>query len=199
MIGEEKYLTALVDNPQLIAGVVERITDCFLELNLAYLSYCGKYIDIYYLGSDFGIQDSMFISGEMFREFFKPHLKRLVDQAKEFGLPVMYHTCGAVSGIIGDLIECGVDILDPVQVSAAGMDVENLAARFRNRIAFHGAISTQTTLPFASVQEVRREVIRTIETLGPLRLIVAPDQDLIGDVPTANIEAMFEAVREYRV
>ena len=199
MIGEEKYLAALVDSLELIVGVVERITDCFLELNRAYLSHCGKYIDIYYLGSDFGIQDSMFISREMFREFFKPHLKRLVSQAKEFDLPVMYHTCGAVSEIIGDLIECGVDILDPVQVSAAGMDMENLAARFKNKIAFHGAVSTQTTLPFASVQEVRREVIRTIETLGPLRLIVAPDQELIGDVPTANIEAMFEAVREYRI
>jgi len=198
MIGEENYLASLLSNPELIARLVERITDCFLELNKAYLSECGRYVDIYYLGSDFGTQNSMFISREMFCEFFKPHLKRLTDQAKGFALPVMYHTCGAVSQIIGDLIECGVDILDPVQVSAAGMRAENLAARFKNRIAFHGGISTQTILPHASPEEVRREVIRTIETLGPLKLIAAPDHEIIWDVPTENIEVMFETIKEYK-
>jgi uroporphyrinogen decarboxylase len=199
MVGEEKYLVSLVENPELIHRLVERITDCFLQLNQAYLSKCGKYLDIYYLGSDFGTQDSMFISREMFREFFKPHLKRLIAQAKGFALPVMYHTCGAVSEIIPDLIECGVDILDPVQVSATGMSADNLAACFKNKIAFHGAISTQTTLPFAATEEVRQQVIRTIETLGPLRLIVAPDQELIGDIPTRNIEVMYQTVRDFKL
>ena len=199
MVGEEKYLVSLVENPELIRRLVARITDCFLELNQAYLSKCSKYLDIYYLGSDFGTQDSMFISREMFREFFKPHLKKLCRQAKEFDLPVMYHTCGAVSDIIPDLIECGVDILDPVQVSAAGMSPENLAASFKGKIAFHGGISIQKTLPFAAAEEVRREVIHTIETLGPLRLIVAPDQELIGDIPTRNIEMMYQTVRDYKI
>jgi len=199
MLGEEKYLVSLVDNPELIAPLVERITDCFLELNQTYLSKCSRYLDICFLGSDFGTQDSMFISREMFCRFFKHHLKRLCRQAKEFDLPVMYHTCGAVGEIIPDLIECGVDVLDPVQVSAAGMSPENLAASFKGKIAFHGGISTQTTLPFAAAEEVRREVIRTIETLGPLRLIVAPDQELIGDIPTGNIEVMYQAVRDYKI
>jgi len=199
MMGEENYLASLVDNPELVYRLVERITDCFLELNQAYLSECSKYIDIYFLGSDFGTQNSMFISREMFCKFFKPHLKRLIAQAKGFALPVMYHTCGAVSEIIGDLIECGVDILDSVQVSAAGMRAENLAARFKNRIAFHGGISTQTTLPYASPKVVREEVIRTISTLGPLKLIAAPDHEMIGDIPTGNIEAMFKTIKEYKL
>lgn len=199
MMGEENYLASLVDNPELIARLVERITDCFLELNKAYLSECSKYIDIYFLGSDFGTQNSMFISREMFCTFFKPHLKRLIAQAKGFALPVMYHTCGAVSEIIPELIECGVDILDPVQVSAAGMRAENLAARFKSKIAFHGGISTQTTLPYASPEEVRQQVIQTIETLGPLRLIAAPDQEMIGDIPTGNIEMMFRTIKEYKL
>jgi len=118
MMGEENYLVSLISNPELISGLVDRITDCFLELNEAYLTACGRYLDLYYFGSDFGIQDSMFISRDMFRRFFKPNLKRLADQAKGFGLKVMYHTCGAVGDIIPDLIECDVDVLDPVQVSA---------------------------------------------------------------------------------
>ncbi|MEA2062694.1 MAG: uroporphyrinogen decarboxylase family protein [Gemmatimonadota bacterium] len=199
MMGEENYLVSLVSNPDLISRLVERITDCFLELNEAYLSECSRYIDIYYFGSDFGTQNSLFISREMFCEFFKPHLKRLTAHAKGFGLPVMFHTCGAVSEIIPDLIECGVDILDPVQVSAADMAPENLARKFKEKIAFHGGISTQTTLPNESPEVVREEVIRTISALGPLRYIVAPDQEMIGDIPTENIEVMFETIRKHKI
>ena len=79
------------------------------------------------------------------------------------------------------------------------MRAENLAARFKNKIAFHGGISTQTTLPYASPEEVREVVIRTIETLGPLKLSAAPDQEMIGDIPTGNIEMMFRTIKEYKL
>ena len=79
------------------------------------------------------------------------------------------------------------------------MSSDNLAACFKNKIAFHGGISIQTTLPFAAAEEVRRELIHTIETLGPLKLIVAPDQELIGDIPTGNIEVMYQTVRDWKI
>ena len=176
---------------------MERITDCYLALNDAYLGRCAKYLDVYYFGSDFGTQDSMFISREMFFRLFKPAIKRVADQAKGYGLKVMYHTCGAVSGIISDLAECCVDVLDPVQVSACGMSAPELAVEYKGKICFHGGIGTQRTLPGCSPEEVEREVHKTIETLGPLGYVVSPDQDLISDVPTANIEAVFRAVREH--
>ena len=199
MLGEEDYLMALLVNPGLISALVERLTDCYLELDRAYLDTCGKYLDVLVLSSDFGTQDSLFISPEMFRAFFKPNLKRLAGLGKSYGLKVFYHTCGAVVPLIPDLIDCGIDILDPVQVSAAGMSPENLARSFKGRIAFHGGISTQTTLPKARPEEVREEVRRTISTLGPLGYIVCPDQDLMGDIPTVNIEALYQAAREYKL
>jgi uroporphyrinogen decarboxylase len=199
MMGEEKYLLSMVENPQLISTLVERITDCFMEMNEVYLSACGSYLDLYYFGSDFGTQNSMFISREMFQRFYKPQLKRLADQAKSFGLKVMFHTCGAVSGIIPDLIECGVDVLDPVQVSTSGMSPESLAPAFKGEIAFHGGISTQTTLPCKSPEEIRLEIIDTIETLGPSGYIAAPDQDMLGDIPAENIEAMYNTLKEYKL
>jgi uroporphyrinogen decarboxylase len=107
----------------------------------------------------------------------------------------MFHTCGAVSEIIPDLIECGIDVLDPVQASAAGMAPESLAARFRGRIAFHGGISTQTLLPHGTPGAVRAEVRRTIAALGPTGYICGPDQWMMADIPVENMMAMYEAVR----
>jgi len=199
MLGEEDYLVALLADPELVSALVARLTDCFLELNQAYLTACAQYLDIYYFGSDFGTQNSLFVSPGMFRTFYKPHMKRLADQARAFGLRVMYHTCGSVHPIIDDLIDCGIEILDPVQVSASGMSAPELAARFKGRIAFHGGISTQGVLPEGRPEDVRQAVIETIKTLGPDSYIVAPDQDLMADVPTENIEALFAAVREMRL
>ena len=193
ILGEETFFVSLYDDPEYVHELVARITDYFLETNKQYLDHCGKYIDIYYFGSDFGTQRDLFISPEHFRVFFKPHMKRITQQAKGYGLPVMFHTCGNVTDIIDDLIECGIDVLDPVQVSADNMSPENLT-RFKGRIAFNGGISTQTTLPFGTPEDVRTEVTNLIKTLGPDKLIVAPDQEMIGDVPTENIAALYETV-----
>jgi len=141
----------------------------------------------------------MFVSPAMFRRVFKPHLARLASQAKGFGLKVMFHTCGAISPIIPDLVECGIDVLDPVQVSARSMDPASLDARHKGTIAFHGGISTQTTLPFGTPEQVRQEVESTIATLGPLGYISGPDQHMIGDVPFENIVAMYEAICAYQL
>jgi uroporphyrinogen decarboxylase len=197
LMGEEDFLLATIENPALVAAVIDRLTQSYLEMNRAYLSATRGLIDVYYFGSDLGTQRSMFISPEMCRQFIIPAIGRLARQAKEFGLPVMYHTCGSVAGIVDDLIACGVDVLDPVQVSALGMEPAGLAERFKGRIAFHGGISTQTTLPNGTREEVREIVHRTIRALGPTGYIAGPDQEMIGQVPLVNIEAMCQAVRDF--
>jgi uroporphyrinogen decarboxylase len=194
IMGEENLLISLISNPELVTRLIERLTDFYIETNEVYFQACSRYIDVFYFGSDFGTQNSMFISKEMFNRFFKSSFKRLVEHAKGFGLKVMYHTCGAVTSIINDLIDCGIDILDPVQVSAAGMEPGLLAKDFKGRIVFHGGVSTQTTLPFGTPEEVQEEVARLINTLGPTGLIAAPDQDMIGDIPLENIEMMFRTI-----
>ena len=197
LLGEETFLVALYEEPEYIRAFLARLTESYLDVNRVYLEKCAKYLDLFYFGSDFGTQRCLFISPAHFREFFKPCLARLVKQAKDFGLPVMYHTCGNVSDIVGDLAEIGVDILDPVQVSANGMTPEELR-RFKGKIGFCGGVSTQDVLPFGSPEDVRRAFRRLVQTLGPEGLIAAPDQDMIGDVPTENVAALFDpALRGY--
>ena len=112
----------------------------------------------------------------------------------------MYHTCGAIREIIPDFIEIGVDILDPVQAAATGMDLAELKREFGRDICLHGGISTQTVLPFMSAAEVRDEVRRTLDIMMPGGgYILVPDQSLQPDVPLENIVAMYEAGREYGV
>lgn len=151
LLGEETFFITMFEKPDYIRSLVDRITDFYLEINKTYLDACHGEIDVYYYGSDFGTQRSLFISPEHFRAFFKPNLKRIADQAKGYNLPVMFHTCGCVKDIIPDLIDCGIDILDPIQVSAEGMSPENLI-EFKGKIAFNGGVSTQTTLPFGSAE-----------------------------------------------
>jgi uroporphyrinogen decarboxylase len=198
-MGEERFLVALHEEPALVERIIERVAGSFLRINERFFQSCAPLVDIFYFGSDFGTQLSMFIGPEHFRRYFKPHMKRLVDHAKGFGQKVMFHTCGAVAPIVDDLIDIGVDALDPVQVSAAGMGPAELAGRFKGRIAFHGGISTQTTLPRGSPADVRSGVRETIRHLGPSGLIVGPDQDMIGDIPTGNVLAMYEAARAFPV
>ncbi|MBW7996479.1 MAG: hypothetical protein FVQ81_07930 [Candidatus Glassbacteria bacterium] len=198
MVGEEDFLAGLATDPELIACLVERVTKCYLEINEVYFSRCAADLDVFYFGSDFGTQNSMFVSREMFREIFMPSIASICEQARNSGLIVMYHSCGSISGIISDLIDCGVDILDPVQASAEGMDPQRLKKMFGGKIGFHGGISTQTLMPSATPEEVEQVVSHTIGSLGPLGYIIAPDQDLMEDVPTANIEAIYRAVANYR-
>jgi uroporphyrinogen decarboxylase len=196
-MGEAKFLMAMLDEPELIAHVVEKATESCLDLNAAIFSRAAADLDVFYFGSDFGTQQSMFISGAAYRQFFKEPMRRLVTQAKEYGLPVMFHTCGAVRELIPDFIDIGLDMLDPIQASATGMAPTALAPLFKGQIAFHGGVSTQTTLPHGTPDQVRAETTAAIDALGPSGYLCGPDQELIGDTPVENIVAMYEAIHRY--
>jgi len=198
LLGEETFFIAMMEEPEYVKALVDRVTDFYLDMNKAYLDLCRPYIDVYYFGIDLGTQRGLFISKEHFQTFFKENMTRVTKQAKEYGLPVMFHSCGSVAEIIPDLIDCGIDILDPVQVCAAGMEPASLA-KYRGQIGFHGGISTQTTLPFGTPQEVAEQTQSLIELLGPNRLIVSPDQDMLGEIPLENVKALFDTVAAYRV
>lgn len=196
-MGEPEFLMAMLDRPGLIARIVEKAADCYLGINQAIFSTCADSLDVFYFGSDFGTQRALFISREAFLRFFRPHLTRLARQAKGYGLKVMFHTCGAVSEIIPDLVACGIDVLDPVQVSASSMEPARLAREYLGKLAFHGGISTQTLLPRATPAQVRAAVRETILALAPSGYICGPDQWMMADVPTENMMAMYEAIRTY--
>jgi len=198
-MGESRFLMAMLDDPGLIEYVVQRAVDSYCDVNDAIFSRGAADLDVFYFGSDFGMQQSLFISRQSFLRFFKPHFRRLAQQAKRYGLKVMFHTCGAVSEIIPDLVECGIDLLDPVQVSAREMEPALLATRFKGQISFRGGISTQTVLPRGTAAEVRSTVRATIEALGPTGYIAGPDQKMLPDIPVENVLAMYEAIGDYQV
>lgn len=191
LLGEERFLCSLYDEPELAQTLITRVTDMYIAWNEAYLNACGKYIDIYYFGSDFGTQGSMFISEKHYEQFFKEDMRRIVESAKKYVKTAMFHTCGAVFDIIPHLIDIGVDILDPVQADAHKMSPEILAESYKGKICFHGAVSTQTTLPFGTSEDVSAQVANIVKTLGPSGIIIGPDQDMIGSVPIENIDAMY--------
>jgi uroporphyrinogen decarboxylase len=149
------------------------------------------------VADDVGTQEGLMVSREMFREFFAPRLSRLVDLAHSHGAKLLFHSCGAIRPLVEDIIEIGVDILDPLQAAAKGMEPEALKADFGDRLCLHGGICTQHLLPEGSPEDVRSEVRRRIGILGDGGgYILAPCHVVQTDVPTENVLAMVdEAVR----
>jgi uroporphyrinogen decarboxylase len=149
------------------------------------------------LHRDLGTQRGLFFSPEMFRTFIKPRLQKLIDMTHRHGVKFLFHSCGAIRPLIEDLIEIGVDILDPLQAAAAGMEPQALKDAYGGDICLQGGICTQYLLPRSTPEEVRKEVRRRVEILGAGGgYILAPCHVLQTDVPTENILAMCEAALE---
>ena len=131
----------------------------------------------------------------MYRRYLLPNQIRMAELARSFGIHVMYHTDGAARVFLPDLIDrVGIEILNPIQWRCPGMERERLVADFGDRIVFHGSIDNQQTLPFGSVDDVRREVRESVDIYSNARWICAPCHNLQPISPTANIVAMYETI-----
>ncbi|MCD4669192.1 MAG: hypothetical protein K8S14_01965 [Actinomycetia bacterium] len=194
MCGFENFLLNTALNPELVDTLVDKMTEVYLELNNAYFSELKGKIDIWFFGNDFGSQDGLLLSAEMWHRFFFRNIKELADLAHSHGAKVMMHSCGGISEIIPYLIDAGIDILDPVQVTARGMEPEILAEKFKGKIVFHGGIDTQNLLPNGTIEEIKSSSAKTINLLGDNGgYIFAPSQILGPDIPVENIIAMYSA------
>lgn len=166
-----------------------------VEFELAYYEKMfeagqGK-IDILRPHDDYGTQISLLFSVDMWREFFQENTKKLVDLTHRHKAFYMQHSCGAVRPIIPELIQCGVDVIEPLQ-KLEGLLPEQLDASFHGRVAFHGGIDTQSVLPFGTAEAVRQETENYVDTLGRQGgYILMASQTLEDDVPIANIEALY--------
>ena len=159
----------------------------------AFFEATKGYLDIAYFGNDFGTQRGLLISPELFDKFMRPALRRFYALAHDYNLRVMQHSCGAIADIIPWLIEDGVDIIDPVQSSCSGMDLETLYRNFGMRVSFHGGVCTQSLLPFKSVDEVRQTVRKYREiTKGNGHYFLTGSQEYMADIPLENILAVYE-------
>ncbi len=189
----ENLMLDLVLRPEMVHFLLDKFTAFYCEDVTRAFEATGGGIELYCEWSDFGTQRGLQMSVAMFREFIAPYLKRLIDVVHSGGARFMLHSCGAVRDLIPDFLELGVDVLDPIQVAAAGMEPAALKRDFGDRLAFHGGICTQHTLPFGSPDEVRQAVRDRVATLGRGGgYIIASSHDISADTPTENILAMYE-------
>ncbi len=192
--GIDPLLMDMALQPEMAHWLMDRFTDFYLDFFNRMLSAARGRIDILRAADDLGTQRGLFFSPAMFRTFIKPRLKKLIDMTHSHGVKFLFHSCGAIRPLIADLIEIGVDILDPLQAAADGMEPQVLKDTYGDRICLHGGICTQYLLPKSTPDEVRAEVRRCVEILGAGGgYILAPCHVLQTDVPTENILAMSDA------
>jgi len=194
--GIDQILLDVALAPDIAEHLFRRITDFYLEYARRTFGAADGGIDIFMMGDDFGTQKGLFMSPEMWRRFLRPGFQAFVDLGRRYGSKVAHHSCGSIKPIIPELIECGLDILNPVQPDVRDMDRRELKGRFGDRLCFHGSISIQRTLPFGTPDEVRNEVRERFESLAPGGgFIFCTAHNIQADTPTENIVALFEAYR----
>ncbi len=176
--------------------LLDKITD--RSINLA-VSFATAGVDILSMGDDIGMQDKIMMSEDMYRYWLKPRLKKIITAAKQIkpDILVMYHSCGYIEPYIPDLIDCGVDILNPIQPEC--MDFKKLHDEYNQVLAFNGTLGTQTTMPFGSPNDVKQTVIKNLDIAGASGgLFVCPTHLLEPEVPWENIVAYVNACKEYK-
>lgn len=196
MYGFERFLTDIALEPDLIHTLIDKLTDVYLALNNKYFETMKGNLDIWFFGNDFGSQMGLLMSETMWCEYFYDNIKRLCDLAKSYGITVMMHSCGGIRPIIPHLIRAGVEILDPIQITAKDMQPDQLAEAFGDALIFHGALDTQQILPYGSPEDVKRETHRLLSIMKDKGYIFAPSQVLNKDVPAENMASMYQAVRD---
>ena len=198
--GYENWFRDLILNPKRINKIMDKI----LELKIKYwdriLTEIGDYVDIIVELDDLGTQNSLLISPKIYRKYVKPRQKELFNSIKQKApVYIFFHSDGAIRDLIPDLIEVGIDILNPVQIGLPKMDAKELKKEFGKYLSFWGGgVDTQHTLPHGTPQEVKDEVKRRIQDLSPQGgFIFAAVHSIQADVPPENFMAMWEALQEY--
>lgn len=195
--GFEDWFADLIADPTFYHALLDRITDLWVEMAKDEFDAAGDCADFCFFGDDVAFQDGPMMSMELYRKMVKPYHARVFSYIKSrSSAKILYHTCGSVAHLIPDLIELGVDALNPIQVSAKGMDTKTLKREFGKDICFWGGIDTQRVLPFGSVQDVQAEVRRRVGDLGPDGYCVCAVHNLQADVSPENICAMYDTARE---
>jgi len=200
IMGMQRFLEALAAEPKFAESVMDRITEIYIESCNLYLEEMGQYLHVFTYWDDVCTQEGWMISPAMYRKLIKPRTRRLVDAIKQkTNAKLFYHSCGATFDLIPDLIDLGFDILNPVQVSAKGMDTKRLKQTFGKDITFWGGgFDTQMVLPFGSPQELRDEVKRRIDDLAPGGgFVFAGVHNIQALVPPQNIVTAFDTALEY--
>ena len=193
MRGFENMLMDLLSDRFFAKKLIDKIGEFYLDFTIKNLDAIGDRLDLYGIWDDFATQDGLMISAEVWRSYYKPWFSRMIEEIKKYNVMVSFHICGNCSEIIPDLIDMGVDILDPVQTSAREMDLENLNKNFGKYICFHGGIDAQKLLVKSNPAVIRNEVSKIKKLFKKnTGIILGPSHYLTNDIPLENILAVYK-------
>jgi uroporphyrinogen decarboxylase len=199
MCGFDDFLLRMIMDVEWVEKFFDKIYDYQKRVIENYYGALGKYIHYTSSGDDFATQTSLFVSVEMFSEQIKPYLKKRIAYTKQFtDAAFLHHSCGSVFPLIGELIDAGVEILNPIQPKATYMNPANLKDNYGEKIVFHGGIDTQDLLPFGNRESIEENVKSTIDILNSNGgYLFAAAHTIQEDVPPQNLIYMFEAARKF--
>lgn len=192
----EDFLVDMLVEPAIAETILKKMHEFEMEYYKRLFEACDGMLDILRPHDDYGTQRGLLFSRELWNQYMRKNTKELADLAHKYGGFYQQHSCGAIDDIIPDLIECGVDILEPIQ-KVKGMEPEHLKKEYGDKLTFHGGIDTQNILPFGSPETVREETEKYLAILGEGRTgyILMASQSFEDDVPIENIEAMYRVPR----
>jgi uroporphyrinogen decarboxylase len=195
--GHERFYVDLAEGSAMAEALLDRFLDYVLRLATRALELAGPYVDVVRVADDLGTELGPIVSPRLYRALIKPRQRKLYDLIKSRSRAfVLLHSCGSVRDLIGDFVDIGVDALNPVQLSARGMDSAELKRDFGRHISFWGGgCDTQRVLPFGSVEDVRAEVRRRVRDFSPGGgFVFAPVHNIQYDVAPEKIVALYDAV-----
>lgn len=200
MRGLENLFMDMLDQPAILEAIIDRTLKFWLDWFRLFLDEVGDVVDVIMIGDDLAAQNGPLFPPRIYRSIVKPRHKQLVQYIKSrTSAKIWYHTCGSAIEYIPDLMDNGIDILNPVQISAKDMDPRDLKARFGDRLSFWGGgIDAQRILPHASPEQIREEVRRNLDAFKPGGGYVFNNvHNIQADIPPENILALFDAAYEF--
>ncbi len=199
LCGAENFMIAMYEDEKYVDTLVDKLTELNIEMHLHYLKDVGDYCEWVEFTEDFASQNGLLISPQLFRRFFKKGHTELFGAIKKAhpGIKIWFHSCGSVHPLYPDLLDCGVDIFNPMQPFAKDMDSAMLKREYGDRVCFHGGIDIQYKLP-GSLEELEEEVKTRIRQFAPGGgYILSPTNHVQGDVPVGNFLKLYEYARKY--
>lgn len=195
--GYEQFMMDMVLDPEIPHFIMAKLTDFYCEYVRRAMDHAGDKIDMVYTYDDIAGQNSLLISKDMWKEYIKPYHKKLNETIKSYDKTIMYHSCGAIYEMIDELIALPIDVLNPLQPRAEGMNFGQVKQEFGERLSFHGGIDVQHTLPNGTIEEVTEAVWYAIKELGKDGgYILSSAHRIQADTPVENILAMYKAATE---
>lgn len=199
MMRYENFLLNIAMNKPLIKVLVDRMTQFYLEANRQYFEAVKGKMDIFFMGNDFGAQNGLLISEEDWEELYYDNFKKLIDLAHSYGFKVMMHSCGGIDPLLPRFIELGVDMIDPVQTTAKGMEPENLSKKYGDKLVFHGGLDTQNIFPNGTQNEVEEHCTNLVSKLNTNgNLVICPSNNFMPGTPLENIERAYMVINKLK-